>query len=695
MNLKYFSQYYKIAITGEEDWFDPCMSLDTLLFIDPFLVFKSNNPFFSKSRENFFDFFRVAFELAHEAIGCSCKAAYKQKQLEEILKFPEVQELCLGFSKESIKGSGSGSGYSKGFTSALIKLAEEDKDKSYKIQHFEEIEIFTLGIGRDRISDATANIIKLELIKYTQSVCQQFKIPTSGCLIKNARFNYKDKLWENCYFTLPKNPFYDVKEREKRRAVILVPKELLGVSHAIGSEGFEDYIKNYRNEDLRANLNHEILKELKKPKSKKEVIKGIAEKHRYLVHDYIKYIEEHEAEIKPYNLEIDNKNLYRNDKKSYEFVIANPIDISVSNEQDFIQFLEFVINQFKIFVEDKEGYKLLWDISKDLTDSSYEYKHRNEFNAQSLFAEIMLGYCKFNDITISNESEICKKIINFIFSEYNNSAFIKLKLAKNILSKQYGLENFLVDVRMHDTHHNYLVAIAYAEKEIEGLEKLLKEIELMRFDDIRFKFVIVNANNIYIPDISKNMNPQQGMQDNSILDFLQKIYDKLATLDKINDKVIELDYKVSSLDSISKITMQDTNGTSNILMNRYEETIRENESLKQNIEILNQQVEDRDRIIDRQEEYIKDLVAQIDQASKYISSKEDNNGNFTPEQVTKIVELFKDIPGRTTNFINQVNNDLRNSSHALSNFGTNHGKQTGNEHNSPPPSKTNIKDKDS
>ena len=38
-----FSEYYNIPCVGDEDWFNPILTEDTLLFIDPFAVFKSRD----------------------------------------------------------------------------------------------------------------------------------------------------------------------------------------------------------------------------------------------------------------------------------------------------------------------------------------------------------------------------------------------------------------------------------------------------------------------------------------------------------------------------------------------------------------------------------------------------------------------------------------------------------------------------
>ena len=41
-----FSELHKITLQGDEDWFDPILTKDTCLFIDPFSVFKSSDTLF-------------------------------------------------------------------------------------------------------------------------------------------------------------------------------------------------------------------------------------------------------------------------------------------------------------------------------------------------------------------------------------------------------------------------------------------------------------------------------------------------------------------------------------------------------------------------------------------------------------------------------------------------------------------------
>ncbi len=542
MELKYFSQHYKINLTSYEDWFDPRMSLDTSLYIDPFMVFKSKHPLFSNAKEKFFDFFKAVFELAHEAI--SSKLAYQK--LEIILKFPEVKEVCLGVSKKGTSGSGSGGGGSKAFAEAFVKLAKA----GYKdIKHFEEVEIFTGGIGEDKISDATANIIKLELIEYTQNICKELNVPTLRCAINNASFDFEDKSWDSRIFNLPKNPFF-----QKERGVILVPKEFLREMHAISSDGFAEYISGKKNEELRAYLNYDINRELKKTDIKKKQIIDFAQRNSNIVHEYVQHLEENEAEIQPYNLDVDKKNVYRNEKKASEFILANPLSLSASNKQEFVGFLERLIQQCKFLMEEKDGYKLLWDELKQLPDAPVQYKYRTESEAQKLLAEIILGYCQASSINIYNESEICKQSIDFQFiSGYKGRALIKLQLAESIPAKQASLEKFLADIRISRTGYDYYLIIAYTYRDLERVDSLLKQIESMDSKDTEFKLLIINAildksigegvvnsssssicqsTIIATQNISSNMN-LSGQQKKKLQEALINAFPNMASLEQM------------------------------------------------------------------------------------------------------------------------------------------------------------------
>jgi hypothetical protein len=153
--MRFSNEYDKIQ---ELDCFDPILIADTELFVDPFAVFEETEGFFSNSFEKMLRFFNQAFILAANANRDSKTISYKK--LESMLMFPEINELGLGYSNTN-----AGAGASRHFCKQMICAIYRSIDQGLMgYKHFEEIGIFEEGIGCDRISDITCNILKEEFI---------------------------------------------------------------------------------------------------------------------------------------------------------------------------------------------------------------------------------------------------------------------------------------------------------------------------------------------------------------------------------------------------------------------------------------------------------------------------------------------------------------------------------------------------
>jgi hypothetical protein len=153
-----FSDDFKIKKTRLDDWFDPILTNDTKLFIDPFLIFDRSHKFFANGHKKIMDFFNSAFEAAAKSQPLLTDVRYRV--LLKMMILPEVQEICLGYASRGTEGAGSGGGFAKVIVGALY---ESIKMGLKRLEHFEELGIFNEGIGCDRISDITANILKQEL----------------------------------------------------------------------------------------------------------------------------------------------------------------------------------------------------------------------------------------------------------------------------------------------------------------------------------------------------------------------------------------------------------------------------------------------------------------------------------------------------------------------------------------------------
>jgi hypothetical protein len=88
-----FSQLFKLGDVKGEDWFDPILSLDTKLFIDPFLIYDNERDEFAGSHKEIIDFFSFAFEMIAKSHGSRTSPSWQFG--ESLLRFPEVEELYL------------------------------------------------------------------------------------------------------------------------------------------------------------------------------------------------------------------------------------------------------------------------------------------------------------------------------------------------------------------------------------------------------------------------------------------------------------------------------------------------------------------------------------------------------------------------------------------------------------------------
>ena len=184
----YFSQAFGITRTSEDDWFDPVLSADTQLFVDPFLIFLDSAPAFVGAHDELVEYFNICFTLVAESQSNTRSIAY-QKALS-LLHFPEPREFCLGYAENSTHGAGGGSGYANLIAMAMnFAIQRGVRD----LRHFEELGVLEEGIGPDRISDLTCNVLRSRFIAYTESVVARHELETSAFTFEAGRFDPRDE----------------------------------------------------------------------------------------------------------------------------------------------------------------------------------------------------------------------------------------------------------------------------------------------------------------------------------------------------------------------------------------------------------------------------------------------------------------------------------------------------------------------
>lgn len=394
------SHEYEAIVT--EDCFDPILVADTELFVDPFSVFNESSGVFSNSFDKIITFFNEAFKLAAQTPE---RQGVLFEKLKSMMTFPEVNEIGLGYS-DSNSGAGAAKWFRNQIVESLYKSIERGMD-GYR--HFEEIGIFEKGIGCDRISDITCNILKEEIIAYTQAKCAKLNIPMVKVKMKHIRFDFRHLRWIDGEVELPYNKY-------KKRGILLIPERFLNDLPTINPDGFKDYIWDSKNEVLRNDLNYSIKADIDK-----EAIMSIAHQHPDWVKEYEEYKEV--QGFKPYNLKKDKKGVYSwASEDVIEHVKKHPF--SFSDADTFSQCVFCICESFKNFIETEKGYTLLWNDDSE--------KPKPESALQSLFFGFTKAYGMFLNIDITRESNAGSGPVDFKCSQgYHKRVLIETKLVSN------------------------------------------------------------------------------------------------------------------------------------------------------------------------------------------------------------------------------------------------------------------------
>jgi hypothetical protein len=232
---------------ADVDFVVPDLAGDLRLGIDPFLLFKSRDAAYKAAHDRLLSVFNSAINaFAAGEIGTSRK----------LIDFPEVNEIGFGYRETSDRGSGMGA-----FLNELLMrtLGESPALVKRGVRHVEEMQLVTLGINADRVSDIAGNILKQFLIDYTQRQADRFGIPiTKGVPVSHV-FDFEDWEWRDDYYDLPLNTL-----TKPNRPILLVPRRIVRVLPWIN---FGDYQRTEFGLYLRAKRIQRGLKESPHPPS--------------------------------------------------------------------------------------------------------------------------------------------------------------------------------------------------------------------------------------------------------------------------------------------------------------------------------------------------------------------------------------------------------------------------------------------
>lgn len=214
-----FSQIFGLnADQAQLDFVDIEPASDNPLFIDPFALSIRNDAWSESCHTQIRHFFQTAIDRIRAG-----KIADAKSMLNGL---SEPNETCLGLSVGEPAGRGVAG---KQALDLYESLAESEAAKSGLIEQLAECDLFVPGIGSDKISDITTNIIRLKLIEYTVEQCKLHNLTLVGTYPSGKYWDMQSQSWQASYLPFP---------IVNGKRIILVPKYSVRMKLALNSQEF-------------------------------------------------------------------------------------------------------------------------------------------------------------------------------------------------------------------------------------------------------------------------------------------------------------------------------------------------------------------------------------------------------------------------------------------------------------------------
>jgi hypothetical protein len=203
------------------DFVIPRLGVDLPLGIDPFLMFKSRDEEFRRLHQVIIDHFNS---------GVQAVRSGRVDLADEIFDFPEVAAIGLGYTKSGKRGSGLG-GHLRDLIIETLNASPGLQERG--VLHVEEMQLLAAGIGPDRISDISANILKSHLIEYTQRQALLWSLPLQRGVPLPHLFDEATQSWLDAYVDLPVSP-------SDQSPVLFVPRRIV---RALPWINYDDFLQ--------------------------------------------------------------------------------------------------------------------------------------------------------------------------------------------------------------------------------------------------------------------------------------------------------------------------------------------------------------------------------------------------------------------------------------------------------------------
>ncbi len=364
----YFTDFFDVTpeVLTKYGAFNISPYVDLPLFIDPFLLFTSD---------------KLEYQGLHAEIirylgflrDKSENGTINDGLLKAWYCFHEVHQNCFGFCESGNRGVGLGLGFAAALSQNLAELFKDfGKEHVTRGSHLEKLMLIRSGVGKDKISDFTTNLIKGFLVRYTEAFAKKHVPSTKRrrVSVSHVEFDYVRGAWKSDFFDLPwLNGDY----------ILLTPEDILTKDDTwINKEDlrndFPQIRESIENDALRAQVNHYFESALKRDKDKRgrdkdptvkqerEAVEATLRKFPELIDYYIREkedngdiaVERSKRKVDEVELRfVQNISFLAQQLASYTAFYETP-ETTLDEARRRVEYLKHVI-------EDLDGYRLFYD----------------------------------------------------------------------------------------------------------------------------------------------------------------------------------------------------------------------------------------------------------------------------------------------------------------------------------------------
>lgn len=384
---------------------DTILNSDTKLFIDPLLIYKSQNALIKrdgrKAIEAAFNNVIGLVEISGAEGDAAWKGAFKALNLDE------RPETSLGYGGAGNSGSSPPAKTRNGIlrtAKQIITLGEKNPDMIPLMGLFEE------GVGPDILSDMTTNFLLPVLCEITEGFCAANGVPSKAF---GAKYSNRK---------LPENPY------RSSEPVILVPRDLLrdlplaadwsDVSRVVLEvQEVRDAVNQMFGNFAKASVT-----------DKKKAIREISLKSVRILRLILSAVA---GASESYDEKADLDGFYQfrkilyQDPQIFAGMVKPPATMDAASLRETVL---GIIEQFKKLVEDNNMWELLWNGDAP----------RHERASQLLFFAVANVMCAVNNVDISPETNSGGGPVDFKFSTgFHGRLVVEMKLSKGKVESGY------------------------------------------------------------------------------------------------------------------------------------------------------------------------------------------------------------------------------------------------------------------